>query len=128
MTGPARRIRPPSPRRAALPPRTAAEDRSAAGTLRVSTYNIHKGVLREFIGFAAAHPQLHRLGRQRRMALPAGARMHQVPGRQPLHPALHHPRDPVELLDWLGLTAVNRQYRRLSGGEQQRVKLAAALI
>ncbi len=50
MTGPARRIRPPSPRRAALPPRTAAEDRSAAGTLRVSTYNIHKGVLREFIG------------------------------------------------------------------------------
>ena len=39
-----------------------------------------------------------------------------------------NPRDPVELLDWLGLTAVNRQYRRLSGGEQQRVKLAAALI
>lgn len=38
------------------------------------------------------------------------------------------PRDPHELLDWLGLGGVRRQYRRLSGGEQQRVKLAAALI
>jgi ABC-2 type transport system ATP-binding protein len=38
-----------------------------------------------------------------------------------------NPRDPVELLDWLGLTAVNRQYRRLSGASSS-VKLAAALI
>lgn len=38
------------------------------------------------------------------------------------------PRDPRELLDWLGLGDARRQYRRLSGGEQQRVKLAAALI
>ena len=39
-----------------------------------------------------------------------------------------HPRDPGELLSWLGLSEVSRPYRRLSGGEQQRVKLAAALV
>lgn len=39
-----------------------------------------------------------------------------------------NPRSVQELLDWLGLSAANRPYRRLSGGEQQRVKLAAALI
>lgn len=38
------------------------------------------------------------------------------------------PRDAGELLEWLGLIDVNRPYRRLSGGEQQRVKLAAALM
>jgi ABC-2 type transport system ATP-binding protein len=38
------------------------------------------------------------------------------------------PRDPSELLAWLGLANVRGPYRRLSGGEQQRVKLAAALI
>ncbi|HMN63781.1 MAG: endonuclease/exonuclease/phosphatase family protein [Burkholderiaceae bacterium] len=44
-----RRPRLPKPRRAAVPPKAPAEG-SAAATLRVSTYNIHKGVLREFIG------------------------------------------------------------------------------
>ena len=40
-----------------------------------------------------------------------------------------HPRAVPELLDWLGLTdAARTPYRRLSGGEAQRVKLAAALI
>lgn len=40
-----------------------------------------------------------------------------------------NPRAPQELLGYLDLTkAANRPYRRLSGGEQQRVKLAAALI
>jgi len=38
------------------------------------------------------------------------------------------PREPAELLDWLGLGNVRGPFRRLSGGEQQRVKLAAALI
>lgn len=39
--------------------------------------------------------------------------------------------DPVPtaaIMERLGLTALNRPYRRLSGGEQQRVKLAVALI
>jgi ABC-2 type transport system ATP-binding protein len=40
-----------------------------------------------------------------------------------------HPRAVAELLDWLGLAdAARTPYRRLSGGEAQRVKLAAALI
>lgn len=40
-----------------------------------------------------------------------------------------HPRPVGELLEWLGLTSVARTpYRRLSGGEAQRVKLAAAVI
>ena len=39
------------------------------------------------------------------------------------------PLDPAELLDRLGLTAVERTpYRRLSGGQQQRLSLAMALI
>lgn len=37
------------PRRAALPPK-AKTDGDTVATLRVSTYNIHKGVLREFMG------------------------------------------------------------------------------
>lgn len=39
-----------------------------------------------------------------------------------------NPRPAAELLEWLGLSEPSRPYRRLSGGEQQRVKLAAALI
>ena len=39
-----------------------------------------------------------------------------------------NPRPAGELLEWLGLSDQARPYRRLSGGEQQRVKLAAALI
>lgn len=39
-----------------------------------------------------------------------------------------NPRPAGELLEWLGLGNPARPYRRLSGGEQQRVKLAAALI
>lgn len=39
-----------------------------------------------------------------------------------------NPRPADELLEWLGLSNPNKPYRRLSGGEQQRVKLAAALI
>lgn len=39
-----------------------------------------------------------------------------------------HPQDPELLLDWLGLSGLTTPFRRLSGGEQQRVKLAAALI
>lgn len=39
------------------------------------------------------------------------------------------PRDVGELITWLGLhEAARRPFRRLSGGEQQRVKLAAAVI
>ena len=39
------------------------------------------------------------------------------------------PRDPDELLDLVGLTAVARtRYRRLSGGERQRLGLALALV
>jgi len=45
----ASRRRSAKPRRAALPPKAKAES-AAVATLRVSTYNIHKGVLREFIG------------------------------------------------------------------------------
>ena len=43
------RRRTAKPRRGALPPKTQAEG-VAGATLRVSTYNIHKGVLRDFIG------------------------------------------------------------------------------
>lgn len=39
-----------------------------------------------------------------------------------------NPRSASELLEWLGLGNPSKPYRRLSGGEQQRVKLAAALI
>lgn len=39
-----------------------------------------------------------------------------------------HPRDVDELLAWLGIADTRTPYRRLSGGEQQRVKLAAALV
>ena len=40
-----------------------------------------------------------------------------------------HPRDPAQLLERLGLLGAARTpYRRLSGGEQQRVKLACALV
>ena len=39
-----------------------------------------------------------------------------------------HPRDVDELLGWLGISNSRAPYRRLSGGEQQRVKLAAALV
>jgi len=39
------------------------------------------------------------------------------------------PRDPVELLDTVGLSdRANATYRRLSGGEQQRLSLALALV
>ncbi len=43
------RRRTAKPRRGALPPKAQAEG-VAGATLRVSTYNIHKGVLRDFIG------------------------------------------------------------------------------
>jgi len=40
-----------------------------------------------------------------------------------------HPHDPDELADRLSLTTLGRRpFRRLSGGEQQRVKLALALV
>jgi len=43
------RHRTAKPRRAVLPPKANSEG-AASATLRVSTYNIHKGVLRDFIG------------------------------------------------------------------------------
>ena len=40
-----------------------------------------------------------------------------------------NPRPPAELIDLLGLGAVARTpYKRLSGGEQQRLALALALV
>ncbi|HQR78886.1 MAG TPA: ABC transporter ATP-binding protein [Actinomycetota bacterium] len=39
-----------------------------------------------------------------------------------------NPLPPAEVMDRLGLHHLDRQYRRLSGGEQQRVKLAVALL
>ena len=39
-----------------------------------------------------------------------------------------HPHDPTELLDLLGLRDVTTTYRRMSGGEQQRLKFAIALV
>lgn len=39
-----------------------------------------------------------------------------------------NPQPVPELLDRLGLAKLNRPFKRLSGGEQQRVKLAAALV
>ncbi len=46
-----RRPKAPKPRRGELPPKAgAAAGDGAVGTLRISTYNIHKGVLREFLG------------------------------------------------------------------------------
>jgi len=62
-----RRPRVPKPRRAPLPPK-AVDDAHGSGTLRVSTYNIHKGVLREFIGLRRVtrihelRTRLHELG------------------------------------------------------------------
>ncbi len=39
------------------------------------------------------------------------------------------PEDPRELLEWVGLTErANTPYRRLSGGEQQRLSLALAMV
>lgn len=39
-----------------------------------------------------------------------------------------NPQNPAMLLEWLGLAGNSTPFRRLSGGEQQRVKLAAALV
>jgi ABC-2 type transport system ATP-binding protein len=39
-----------------------------------------------------------------------------------------HPQDPQQLLDLLGLDSVSAPYRRMSGGEQQRLKFAIALV
>lgn len=39
-----------------------------------------------------------------------------------------NPLPPAEVMERLGLHHLDRQYRRLSGGEQQRVKLAVALL
>jgi ABC-2 type transport system ATP-binding protein len=38
------------------------------------------------------------------------------------------PLPPAEVMDRLGLVQLRRPYRRLSGGEQQRVKIAVALV
>lgn len=63
-----RRPMPSSPRRGAAAPKPPAEDRPGGATLRVSTYNIHKGVLRDVIGLrrvARIHElrtRLHELG------------------------------------------------------------------
>jgi ABC-2 type transport system ATP-binding protein len=38
------------------------------------------------------------------------------------------PQDPQQLLGLLGLNSVNAPYRRMSGGEQQRLKFAIALV
>ena len=52
-----------------------------------------------------------------------------APGARPLRRLLPEPEDPDELLDLVGLRAVAATpWRRLSGGEQQRLSLALALV
>ncbi len=51
------------------------------------------------------------------------------PGPPPLRPLLRRPRGPRRLLELVGLASVRRTpWRRLSGGEQQRLSLALALV